>query len=90
MLASMLEVPNDEWLENKKNLKRHSIYFKFSKKLKKRGSLSYSFSHFDLNISIFLARISKRQYNNFHWINIKSINSSGMPTVMKKIVEKIN
>ena len=46
MLASMLEVPNDNWVENKKLLSHDELISKLKTKLKHKGSIEYSFSHF--------------------------------------------
>ena len=88
MLASMLEVPNDEWVDAKKKLKRHDIYKDLSVKYKRIGKIIYSFSHFDLDIDIYKSKVMKKNYKNFNWIQSNKIDTSGMPTVMKEIVKK--
>jgi len=88
MLASMLEVPNDEWVDAKKQLKRHDIYKDSSAKYKRIGKITYSFSHFDLDIDIYKSKVMKKNYKNFNWIQLNKIDTSGMPTIMKEIVKK--
>ena len=88
MLASMLEIPNDEWVDAKKKLKRHDIYKALSIKYKRIGKITYSFSHFDLDIDIYKSKVMKKNYKNFNWIQSNKIDASGMPTVMKEIVKK--
>ena len=88
MLASMLEIPNDEWVDTKKHLKRHDVYKDLSVKYKRIGKIAYSFSHFDLDIGIYKSKVMKKNYKNFNWIKANKINTSGMPTVMKEIVKK--
>jgi len=88
MLASMLEVPNDEWVDAKKKLKRHDVYKDLSVKYKRIGKITYSFSHFDLDIDIYKSKVMKKNYKNFNWIQSNKIDTSGMPTVMKEIVKK--
>ena len=88
MLASMLEVPNDEWVDVKKKLKRHDVYKDLSVKYKRIGKITYSFSHFDLDIGIYKSKVVKKKYKNFNWIKSNKIDTSGMPTVMKEIVKK--
>ena len=88
MLASMLEVPNDEWVDAKKQLTRHDIYNDLSVKYKRIGKITYSFSHFDLDIDIYKSKVMKKNYKNFNWIQSNKIDTSGMPTVMKEIVKK--
>ena len=46
----------------------------------------YSFSHFDLEIDIYLTKERKRKIMNHEWILLNNITKIGMPTIMKKIV----
>ena len=87
MLASMLEVPNDDWVEKKSLLGRDVIVNKIQKKLIRKGDLRYSFSHFDLYLEIFYKKIRKIDYPNNKWLNINKYSNSQLPTVMKKILE---
>ena len=87
MLASMLEVPNDVWVKNKKLLTTDQDIKKIKTKLKSKGSIEYSFSHFDLETEIFYGNIKKEKLSKSNWIKKSSYTSSRMPTVMKKIVE---
>lgn len=88
MLASMLEVPNDIWVNDKKNLIADSIVNEKSYKMLSKGSIEYSFSHFDLETEVFYIKVKKIIFKNQKWINKKKLNQSSLPTVMKKIVEK--
>jgi len=87
MLASMLEVPNDKWVENKKSLMFDDIILNFKKKLKLKGNLKYSFSHFDLETDVFFIKVRKNMFENYKWINKNKVKGSGLPTVMKQIIE---
>lgn len=87
MLASMLEVPNDIWVNNKKHLITDSIVNKEKYKMLSKGSIEYSFSHFDLETEVFYIKVKKIIFKNQKWINKKKLNQSSLPTVMKKIVE---
>ena len=87
MLASMLELPNDEWVEKKSLLRRDNIAKKIEKKLIRKGHLSYSFSHFVLYSEIFYKKIRKIDYPKNKWLNINKYSNSQLPTVMKKILE---
>jgi len=86
MLPSMLEVPNDKWVENKKLLKKDKIYKFFQKKLSKCKTITYSFSHFDLEVEIFFMKEFKKKIINHKWILLNNVGKSSMPTIMKKIV----
>ena len=87
MLASMIEIPNDSWVNKKIELRSDKIIKKIQKKLLLKGKIRYSFSHFDLYVETFYNKIKKRKIKNHRWISIKKIDSSGMPTLMKKIVK---
>ena len=87
MLASMLEVPNDNWVENKKLLSHDELISKLKTKLKHKGSIEYSFSHFNLETDIYFGNIKKNKLSQANWIKKTHYSKSGLPTVMKKIVE---
>ncbi len=87
MLASMLEVPNDVWVKNKKLLTTDQDIQKIKTKLQSKGSFEYSFSHFDLETEIFYGNVKKAKLSKSNWIKKSSYSSSRMPTVMKKIVD---
>ena len=87
MLASMLEVPNDAWVKNKKLLIIDQDIKQIKKKLKSKGFFEYSFSHFDLETEIFYGNIKKARLSNGNWIKKSTYSNSRMPTIMKKIVE---
>ncbi len=88
MLASMLEVPNDLWVAKKNLLKKDLLIKQINCKFCKKGSLVYSFSHFDLDTQIFYLKIFKNNFPNQKWLSINKYSKSQLPTVMKKIVEK--
>ena len=87
MLASMMEVPNDKWVINKKSLVCDKIALKLRKKMQLKGRIKYSFSHFDLNVEVFLTSVRKNTFPKERWIKEINIDKSGLPTVMKKIVQ---
>ena len=86
MLASMLEVPNDSWVMSKNKLIQDKIIKETKSKMLSKGSIEYAFSHFNLEIEVFLIFIKKNVFKNQRWVKINRINNIGLPTVMKKIV----
>ena len=86
MLSSMLEVPNDIWVTKKKLLVKDNLINFFQKKFIKYKPITYSFSHFDLEVDIYFAKERKRKIKNHKWILLDNINKIGMPTIMKKII----
>ena len=89
MLASMLEVPNDQWVNKKKLLERNAIYEKVGKKFKFEGVFKYSFSHFDLDISIYKTVVKKKIFKDHKWMKTNRIHVSGMPTMMKQVIKRV-
>ena len=89
MLASMLEVPNDQWVNKKKLLERNTIYEKVGKKFKFEGVFKYSFSHFDLDISIYKTVVKKKIFKDHKWMKTNRIHVSGMPTMMKQVIKRV-
>ena len=89
MLPSMLEVPNDKWVAEKKFLVKDSSISLFQKKFTKCKPIVYSFSHFDLAIDIYFTKERKRKITNHDWVLLNNIAQIGMPTIMKKIVEVV-
>ena len=87
MLASMLEVPNDDWVKDKKSLTTDNSVRNLKTKLKHKGLFEYSFSHFNLETEIFYGNVKKAKLAKSNWIKKSSYSSSRMPTVMKKIVD---
>ena len=87
MLANMLEVPNDDWVKDKKYLTTDIIIQSLKTKFKCKGLFEYSFSHFDLETEIFFTNIKKSKISNANWIKKSNYSRSGLPTIMKKIVE---
>jgi len=86
MLPSMLEVPNDNWVINKNKLVHDNIINKFKNKMLSKGSVEYSFSHFDLETEVFYIKVKKNTFKGKKWLKINNINKVELPTVMKKIV----
>ena len=84
----MLEIPNDVWVKKKNLLKKDLLIKKINRKFNQKGSLIYSFSHFDLDTQIFYLKVLKNNFPQQKWININKYSKSQLPTVMKKIVEK--
>jgi len=56
-------------------------------KLEYKGSLAYSFSHFDLSTEVYFAKVKKKFFSNQKWIKINCVDTSSLPTVMKKIIQ---
>ncbi len=91
MLQSMIEIPNDLWVKNKKNLIKDNLIKLFSLKLSKLSEkIIYSFTHFDLHIEIYSTKVRKKRFKKYQWLSLSKVNNYGLPTVMKKIVQMYN
>ena len=89
MLASMLEVPNDEWVEKKSLLQKDNLVKKIDKSFQKKGNFTYSFSHFNLRTEIFYLKVRKENFPKQKWLSFSRYSKSQLPTVMKKIVQLV-
>ena len=87
MLASMLEVPNDLWVEKKSLLQNDEVVKILNSNFDSKGSIIYPFSHFNLHAEVYYKQIKKNKFPKTKWLNISKYSSSQLPTVMKKIVE---
>jgi len=87
MLASMLEIPNDEWVENKNNLKSDKMIKKIRNRFHFKGKIKYSFSHFDLYIDVYFVKVCKKNFINSRWLSKNKFSKSSLPTIMKKITK---
>ena len=73
MLPSMLEVPNDRWVINKKKLVHDKIINQLKNKMEYKGTIEYSFSHFDLITEVFFIVVKKSIFIDHKWIKLKNI-----------------
>ena len=87
MLASMLEVPNDDWVINKNKLIQDKIINKIKKKIYFKGLINYSFTHFNIETEVYFVNVKKNNFYKYQWIKKNNLKESGLPTVMKKIIE---
>ena len=87
MLPSTMEVPTSEWLKrplNEIEIKKYSPMKLYYHRVGK--PIIYSFTHFKLKISILVGFSNRRKLKNGNWHSLKRINSLGLSTVMKKII----
>ena len=89
MLPSMMEIPTSEWLN--KGIKKNEIMKTSPLKLNYRkidNPITYSFSHFDIKITILVGNTNKSKIKNFKWYSLNNINNLELPTLMKVIINK--
>lgn len=88
LLAGMLEFPSYNWSKHRINENDKKILsLKNAKKLKKK--VTHEFSHFKLILTIY----EKNKFNKSNldgmWVNISEIKNLGLPTLMKKVYQKV-
>jgi A/G-specific adenine glycosylase len=88
LLALMLEPPQGPW-EEKFPLTPHALkQAPFAANWKKRpGIVRHGFTHFELEIEVYAAVVTKRPKTPGEWIARERLGAVALPTVMRKIVE---
>jgi len=88
LLASMLEPPLGAWREEfpskPQALKEAPFPAPWAKRV---GLVRHGFTHFELEIEVYFARIAKRPKTEGQWIAANKLRDVALPTVMRKIVE---
>ena len=88
LLASMLEPPLGPWEAEFPSQMRALKLVPFQADWKKRaGIVRHGFTHFELEIEVFAAQVSKRPKIRGDWIPREKLGDVALPTVMRKIVE---
>ena len=93
LLASMLEPPLGPWEEKFPSTRKALAQAPFPAEWKKRaGMVRHGFTHFELEIEVYGALLSKRPKTKGTkrkemWIAASSLREVALPTVMRKIVE---
>jgi A/G-specific adenine glycosylase len=88
LLASMLEPPLGAWTNTFPSRQAALKQAPFEAEWKKRpGLVRHGFTHFELEIEVYAARLSRRPRVGGQWIPQESLGAVALPTVMKKIVE---
>ena len=52
-----------------------------------RYGTRFASSHFELETEVFFANVKKNHFLKYKWMKKNNFNKSGLPTVMKKIIE---
>ena len=52
-----------------------------------KGSISHVFTHFELELSVFIAYVDAAPPPGHWWSSRAAIHSEALPTVMKKVIE---
>lgn len=88
LLASMLEPPLGPWSKDFPSkaaaLKQAPIAAEWKRR---SGIVRHGFTHFELEIEVYAATLSKRPVTNGIWMKREKLHEAALPTVMRKIVE---
>lgn len=88
LLASMLEPPLGPWDTDFPSRAQALKQAPFEADWKKRaGLVRHGFTHFELEIEVYAARLSKRPAGKGKWVPAGQLRDVALPTVMRKIVE---
>jgi len=88
LLASMLQPPLGPWGEKFPSTQTALAQAPFPAAWKKRsGLVRHGFTHFELEIEVYSAQLSKHPKTKGQWIPAESLREVALPTVMRKIVE---
>jgi len=86
--AAMLEPPQGPWGEKFPGAKAALSQAPFAADWTKRpGLVRHGFTHFELEIEVYAATLSKRPKTKGNWIAAEKLRDVALPTVMRKIVE---
>ena len=85
-LWTFIESEKKESLEKEFSSRFETVQPKF----KKLNKVKHSFSHFKLEAIPYLAELkAHKKYKNTVWVNSKNVESLGLPTPVKRIIEQI-
>ncbi len=88
LLASMLEPPLGPWTEDFPSNARALKQAPFPANWKKRpGLVRHGFTHFELEIEVYLADVAKRPNHPGRWVSSAKLREVALPTVMRKLIE---
>ncbi|HWC62525.1 MAG TPA: A/G-specific adenine glycosylase [Rhizomicrobium sp.] len=88
LLASMLEPPLGPWEDKFPSPQAALAQAPFAAAWKKRpGLVRHGFTHFELEMEVYAATLSKRPKTKGEWVAAEKLREVALPTVMRKLVE---
>ena len=88
LLASMLEPPLGAWTETFPSRAAALLQAPFAADWVKRpGIVRHGFTHFELEIEVYAAEVTRRPKTQGQWVPRESLSAVALPTVMRKVVE---
>jgi len=87
LLASMLQPPLGPWSEKFPSGRAALAQAPFEANWKKRiGLVRHGFTHFELEMEVYVADVAKRPLTQGKWIAADKLKDAALPTVMRKII----
>jgi A/G-specific adenine glycosylase len=87
LLGAMLQPPLGPWTEKFPSPKEALLQAPFRAGWKKRaGVVRHGFTHFELEIEVYVADLAKRSKAKGRWVAESDLKSVALPTVMRKIL----
>jgi A/G-specific adenine glycosylase len=87
LLASMLQPPLGPWGEKFPSGRAALAQAPFEANWKKRiGLVRHGFTHFELEMEVYVADVAKRPQTQGKWIAADKLKDAALPTVMRKII----
>lgn len=87
LLGGMLQPPLGPWGEALPSVEQALGQAPFAAPWRKRrGVVRHQFTHFELEIQVYVARLERRPPTPGRWVSRESLASEALPTVMRKII----
>jgi A/G-specific adenine glycosylase len=87
LLGGMTEFPGTEWLAGT-TLPVTATGAPFASDWRSCGSIRHVFTHFALELAVFRADLKARPAFDGQWVNLSSLDTEALPTVMRKVAER--
>ncbi|CAN7601250.1 A/G-specific adenine glycosylase [Rhizobium sp. LjRoot30] len=85
LLGGMTEVPTTGWTARVDG-ETSAEAAPFPAVWQAKGSIVHVFTHFELRLSVYSARIERRERNDGWWRAVANLDQEALPTVMKKVI----
>jgi A/G-specific adenine glycosylase len=86
LLGGMMQPPLGPWTEDFPSKAQALKQAPFAAEWKKRlGIVRHGFTHFELEIEVYVADVTKRPKTDGRWV--VDLSTAALPTIMRKIVE---
>ncbi len=88
LLGGMTEVPTTQWVVDRDGMGNDQDHAPFVAEWRNMGLISHIFTHFELRLTIYLARVAGREPDHGWWEPTENLKAQALPTLMKKAIAK--